>query len=101
MLSAESAGGEVVKTQAVLPDGREVEGEAWFRVDGEARRVEWGSEGPNDYHGGLAVTDGPPATVEVHISTENVVSEGIDGDLDRTLANVKRLVESGGAPPGA
>jgi uncharacterized membrane protein len=50
MTSAEPAGAEAVRVTAEV-DGREQEGEAWFRVDQEAKRVEWGSEGPNDYHG--------------------------------------------------
>jgi uncharacterized membrane protein len=98
MLSAEPAGGEAVRTQAVLPDGQHVGGEAWFRVDQAAQRIEWGSEGPSGYHGWLAVSGSGPTTVEVHISTARVASEGIEGDLDRTLANVKRLVEGGPGP---
>ncbi len=100
MTSAEPAGGEAVRVTAEV-DGREREGEAWFRVDRGTRRVEWGSEGPNDYHGWLDVTDegGGRSTVAVHVSTERVEDrpDEIDDGIDRTLGNVKRLVEEPGA----
>ena len=99
MPAAEPAGDEAVRVSAQV-DGREREGEAWFRVDREARRVEWGSEGPNDYHGWLDVTDegGGRSTVAVHVSTERVEDrpDEINQGLDRTLGNVKRLVEEPG-----
>ena len=100
MTAAEPAGDEAVRVTAQV-DGREREGEAWFRVDRVARRVEWGSEGPNDYHGWLDVTDegGGRSTVAVHVSTERVEDrpDEINQGLDRTLGNVKRLVEEPGA----
>ncbi len=100
MTAAEPAGGEAVRVTAQI-DGREREGEAWFRVDQEARRVEWGSEGPNDYHGWLDVTDagGGRSTVTVHVSTVRVEDrpDELNQGLDRTLGNVKRLVEEPGA----
>ena len=73
MTAAEPAGDEAVRVSAQV-DGREREGEAWFRVDREARRVEWGSEGPNAAHGGLDVTDegGGRSTVTVHVATVRV-----------------------------
>jgi uncharacterized membrane protein len=99
MTSAEPAGGEAVRVTAEV-DGREREGEAWFRLDREGRRVEWGSEGPNDYHGWLDVTDqgGGRSTVAVHVSTERVEDrpDEINQGLERTLENVKRLVEEPG-----
>jgi uncharacterized membrane protein len=100
MTAAEPAGGEAVRVTAEV-DGREREGEAWFRVDRESRRVEWGSEGPNDYHGWLDVTDegGGRSTVAVHVSTERVEDrpDEINQGLERTLGNVRRLVEEAGA----
>src|SRR5699024_3042275 len=70
--------GDAVHTVAELPDGQVVEGEAWFRVDRENRRIAWGSEGPSDYHGELAVsgTDGG-ARVWVKVSTARVESEQV------------------------
>ena len=100
MTSAEPAGGEAVRVTAEV-DGREQEGEAWFQVDREAKRVEWGSEGPNDYHGWLDVTDegGGRSSVAVHVSTVRVEDrpDELNQGLERTLGNVKRLVEEQGA----
>lgn len=96
MTSAEPGDGEEVHTTAKLPDGREVEGDAWFRVDDGAQRIEWGSEGPNDYHGYVDVTaSGDGSQVEVHLHTTRV-DDG-DADVERgiqeTLANIKRQAE--------
>ena len=100
MTSAEPAGGEAVRVTAEV-DGREQEGEAWFRVDQEAKQVEWGSEGPNDYQGWLDVTDqgGGRSSVAVRVSTVRVEDrpDEINQGLERTLGNVKRLVEEQGA----
>jgi hypothetical protein len=99
MTAAEPAAGEAVRVRAEI-DGRVQEGEAWFRVDRDAQRVEWGSEGPNDYHGWLDVTDegGGRSTVAVHVSTARVEDrpDEINQGIDRTLGNVKRLVEEPG-----
>jgi len=100
MTAAEPAGREAVRVTAEV-DGREREGQARFRVDREAKRVEWGSEGPNDYHGWLDVADeaGGRSTVTVHVSTERVEDrpDEVNLGLERTLGNVKRLVEEPGA----
>lgn len=101
MTSAESAGGEKIRTTAEVDvdhngTTEKVEGEAWFRVDDAAKSLSWGSEGPNDYHGELEVTGvGDTSTVSVTIHTEhdeegNDIVEGLKG----TLANIKRLVEA-------
>jgi uncharacterized membrane protein len=96
MTSAEMGDGEQVRTSATMPNGETVEGDAWFRVDQSAQRIEWGSEGHNDYHGHLDVTgEGSTSTVEVHISTERVANGEVDAAINETLANIKRLVESG------
>jgi uncharacterized membrane protein len=99
MTSAEPAGGDAVRTTANL-NGQTVEGEAWFRVDDAARRIEWGSEGPNNYSGWLRVDDGEGggSTVEVHVSTERVANGDVDDGLTQTLDNIKRVVEEQGAP---
>jgi uncharacterized membrane protein len=96
MTSATPGDGEEVHTAARLPDGQEVAGDAWFRTDPAAGRIEWGSEGPNSYHGSLEITDAAGnADVELRVHTTRVA----DGDsevqqgVDETLANIKRLVE--------
>jgi hypothetical protein len=98
MTSAERVDGERVHTTAVIqPEGepeQRVEGEAWFRVVEGEQRIEWGSEGPNDYRGELDVTPaGEGCEVSVRISTEHDEPDAIEEGLEGTLANVKRLGE--------
>jgi uncharacterized membrane protein len=96
MTSAASGRGEEVHTTARMPDGQQVEGSAWFRVDTDAHRIEWGSEGANDYHGSLEVHEaGGHADVRVRVHTTRVAdndSEVQKGLVD-TVATIKRLVE--------
>jgi uncharacterized membrane protein len=94
MTSAEPAEGDAVHVTADLGD-RQVEGEAWFTVDHEARTLSWGSEGPNDYHGRLEVSDASSgaAAVTVTLSTSRADGPEIQQGLDETVANVKRVVE--------
>ena len=98
MTSAEPAGGHAVRVVADV-HGTDREGEAWFRVDAERRHLEWGSEGPNDYHGHLDVDGvGTTSVVTVFLHTERHDSGEIDQGLADTLPAVKRLVETGPAP---
>ena len=99
MTSAEPGDGEEVRTTARMPDGTGVQGDAWFRVDTAARRIEWGSEGPSEYAGHLQlIPDGQGSQVEVHLHTTRVsdgdrqVTEGIS----QTLAAIKAQAESRG-----
>jgi uncharacterized membrane protein len=98
MTSARRGDGEEVHTTASLPDGREVEGDAWFRVDDGEQRIEWGSEGPNDYHGHVDVTPSGSggSTVEVHLHTTRVEDgdSQVDDGIRETLANIKRQAEA-------
>jgi len=96
MTEASPGDGEEVHTKAKMPDGHEVAGDAWFRVDAETTSIEWGSEGPSNYHGSVTVTSsGTGSEVEVQLHTERVSAE--DGDvpqgIQETLDNIKRLVE--------
>ena len=97
MTSAEPGDGEQVRTTATLPDGTEVQGDAWFRVDRAARRIEWGSEGPSEYAGHLQlIPDGQGSQVEVHVHTARVRDrdrEVTDG-VRETLEQIKALAES-------
>ncbi len=102
MTSARPGEGETVQVTARLPDGQEVEGEAWFRVNQDANRIEWGSQGPNDYQGWLEVSGdrgGSASMVHVHISTQRVDAGEIDRGLVETLAEIKRLVEDSNGEP--
>jgi len=77
MISAEPGDGDEVRTTVGLPDGQEVRGALWFRVDRAAQRIEWGSDGPSGYRGRLAVTSTAGTVwVDVHVHTTRVA----DGD---------------------
>ena len=96
MTSAKPGDGEEVHTTAQMPDGTQVEGNAWFRVDEHAHRIEWGSEGPNDYHGSLEVTaTGGACEVAASMHTTRVAdgNSEVQQGLHDTLATIKRLVE--------
>lgn len=97
MTSAEPAGGEAVRVVAEL-DGATREAEAWFRVDREHRHLEWGSEGPDDYHGYLDVTgNAATSSVTVFLHTERHDSGEIDRGIAETLEAIRRLAEEGPA----
>jgi len=98
LTSAEPGDGDDVRTVARMADGQEIRGDAWFRVDRAARRVEWGSEGPSAYRGRLEVSSKSETVwVDVHVHTTRVR----DGDpnvqhgVDDTVATIKKLVEDG------
>ncbi|MER5673632.1 WhiB family transcriptional regulator [Pseudonocardia alni] len=100
MTAARPGDGNEVHTEAQTPDGTRVEGDAWFEVDRDARRIAWGSEGPGDYRGSLEVTDigtgsGPGSQVTVWLHTTRVPDHDgtVQGGLDATVAAVRQLVE--------
>ena len=94
--AAHRTGEDKVETTAVL-DGDDVgnsashetvRGEAWFRTDDDSRSIEWGSEGPNDYHGSLTVTDHPSGSrVEIVLNTE-ANYPGVQASLEETLDSI-------------
>ena len=93
--------GEAVDVTAKIePEGEEpqtVHGEAWLRVREEGRSLEWGSQGPNDYHGELevdAADDGSTLTVRLH--TERTEGDQVDAALREVVDQVKTLVERDG-----
>jgi hypothetical protein len=97
MTSAAPGEGEEVRTTARMPDGQEVQGDAWFRVDATARTLEWGSEGPSAYAGRLEVRPaGDGSEVEVHLRTTRV-EEGdveVQDGISETLQRIKDRAES-------
>lgn len=103
MTSARPGDGEEVHTTAQLPDGRQVEGDAWFRADTGTRRIEWGSEGPSDYHGSLAVGaaagGGAEVTVRMHTTRVPDGDSEVQQGLEDTLSTIKRLVENPESSP--
>ena len=97
MTSAAPGDGEEVRTTARMPDGTEVQGDAWFRVDTSARTLEWGSEGPSEYAGRLAVRpSGDGSEVEVHLRTTRAEAgdAGVEDGIRETLAKVKERGEA-------
>lgn len=99
MQSAEPAEGEAVHVTALV-EGHRREGEAWFRVDADRRTVAWGSEGPNDYNGELAVSpEGDDSAVTVSLRTERADGPGISAGLEGTLANIKRILDGSSTEP--
>jgi uncharacterized membrane protein len=96
MRSAHLVGDDEVHTTAVIevPDQgtREVEGTAWFRRDPDAKRIEWGSEGQNNYHGRLTVStshDSARVVLEIHTESSH---DGIDAAIDESLAALESAV---------
>lgn len=91
MTSARPGGAEEVKTTAKMPDGTEVQGDAWFRVSG--MKLEWGSEGPNDYHGSLEVRPaGGGSEVEVRLHTNRAPAgdKDVQDGITETLENIEQ-----------
>lgn len=96
MTSARPGDGEEVHTTARMPDGTEVEGDAWFRVSDSSQRIEWGSEGASDYHGSLDVNaagDGSEVVVHLHTTRVPDGDEQVMGGVRETLASIKEQAE--------
>lgn len=98
IVEARSTGEDRVSTTAVL-GGEDVgsdaatetvQGEAWFRTDDATNSVEWGAEGPNDYHGSLVVTPsavGSSVAISLHTTAEHPgVQDGLEETLDAIVA---------------
>ncbi len=98
---AHSLAGDEVSVEAKVEPGdvgsdkgeRTVRGEAWFRIDADGRKLEWGSEGPNNYSGELEVSgEGVSCTVTVRLHTEHDDAPGIESGIEDTLKNIHRVV---------
>lgn len=88
MTEAEPTGGETVHVEADVR-GHHVESDAWVRSDPAARRLEWGAEGPDDYHGELRVDELEPGRCRITISLHSVRDTGeedVRQELERTVA---------------
>lgn len=77
-------------TVAAEVEGRLEEGEASFRPDRAARRVEWGGKGSTGYLGWLQVSGSADASfVTIHLSTDRTEdSDAIRASLSKALANI-------------
>jgi uncharacterized membrane protein len=91
--------GEFRVSARIDPDGqpeRDVQGTAWMRVVAEGKRLEWGAEGPNNYHGSLNVEPGEvggTARLTVTLHTEHAEGKQIQDGLAETLAGIRANVE--------
>lgn len=94
MHDARSTGGDDVHVVAEV-EGNRYEGEAWMHADADAQSMRWGSEGPSGYHGELFVTGaGEEETrVTVTLHTEHADGPGIRAGLEKTLANLKQVLD--------
>lgn len=96
LTAAEPEGGDSVHVEAEV-HGEHVEGEAWLHARGMERRLEWGAEGPDDYHGELQVEDLAPGRSRVTVSLHSV-REAEGGEVQRGLEEaVTALTEAAAA----
>ena len=110
--NAQPQKGERIRTQGQAGD-RTYDSDGHFRVEQHSRRIEWGSDGENDYRGWLEVqgNEESHSLVKVHIhyaprpevlqhmierspdcSFESAMNEGIS----KTLESIKRICEGKG-----
>ncbi len=97
MTSAQPGNGAEVRTTATMPDGTAVQGDAWFTVQAEERRIEWGSEGPSEYAGKLQVTPsgaGSRVNVQLHTTRAPAGDGDVQDGVDETLAKIKEQLEA-------
>lgn len=88
MTAAEPEGGEQVHVEAEV-HGHHVEGEAWVRPDVSRRTLEWGAEGPDDYHGELRVEEVAAGRSRLTISLHSVreaKGDEVQRGLEETVA---------------
>lgn len=110
--NAQPQEGERIRTQGQAGD-RTYDSDGHFRIDKQSRRIEWGSDGENDYRGWLEVQSeeesrslvkvyihyAPKPEVLQHMierspdhSFESTMNEGIS----KTLESIKRICEGKG-----
>lgn len=83
--------GDSVEVEARY-EGRTQRGQAFFRADEAARRLEWGSDG--GYRGWIGVEpDGDGSMLTLGLHTTHI--EHADHDIAATLDAIRRLVEAG------
>ena len=109
--NAQPQQGERIRTQGQVGE-RTYDSDGHFRVDKQSHRIEWGSDGENDYNGWLEVQDQEArslVTVHIHYSPkpeilqrmverspdhsfDSVMNEGIS----KALESIKRICEGTG-----
>ncbi len=110
--SAQPQQGERIRTQGQSGD-RSYDSDGHFRVDKQAQRIEWGSDGENDYGGWLQVQgDGESrsqVTVHIHFAPKPEMAQrmaerspghsfesAMDEGISKTLESIKRICEGKG-----
>ncbi len=91
LTGAERLDGDKIKVQARY-EGHTQEGEAWFRADEFARRIEWGAP-TGDYHGWIQV-DGDEAGSRLTLFLVTAHGDAPDTEVMGTLDAIRRLVEA-------
>jgi hypothetical protein len=92
MTAAEPEGGETVHVEADV-HGEHVEGDAWVRVHEDEHRLEWGAEGPDDYHGELSVAELAAGRSRITVSLHSVreaAADEVQRGLEETVASLVR-----------
>ena len=97
MVKAQVVAADHLHVAADISRGHE-EGEAMFRADASARRLEWGGLPDHGYHGWLAVADGDSAdtsTVTIHLATrDDADHDEIERAIAQTLDNIGTILTS-------
>jgi len=94
MRAAEPEGGDKVHVEAEV-HGERVSSEAWIRPNEAERKLEWGAEGPDDYHGELTVEEVAPGRSRITVSLHSVrAAEGteVQQGLEHTVAALTQAV---------
>jgi uncharacterized membrane protein len=110
--SAQAQAGERVRIQGETPTGQNYDADGYFRVNESKNRLEWGSDGENQYSGWLEFKGSnteAPSEVTVHLSAtpppqakqemskvsgnpDATINEG----LEKSLQSIKNLLEGQG-----
>jgi hypothetical protein len=87
MTEAQRTGDDGVHVEAEVR-GRHVSGDAWLRVDEFRRRLEWGADSEDDYHGELEITEDDPVTsrVSIVLHTDHAEGDEVQKGLEETVA---------------
>jgi uncharacterized membrane protein len=87
MTEAKRTGEEEVHVEADV-HGHHVSGEAWLRIDDSGRKLEWGAENEDDYHGELEITEHDKVTsgISIVLHTEHAEGDEVQKGLEETVA---------------
>ncbi len=110
--SAQPQEGERVRVQGEAPNGNKYDADGYFRVNESKNRLEWGSDGENQYAGWLEFkgdnTQGPSeVTVHLSLTPPRKVSEemskragspdnAINDGIQKSLESIKNQLEGTG-----